>query len=236
MPEMDTYVALDLEMTGIDPKKDRIIEIGAVLVEQGEIKNTFSSLVNPRCTLSDRIIEITGITQAEVDAAPRLEEMLTPLSEFLGNRVLLGHRILSDYAFLKRAYVNVGAVFEKKGIDTLKLARKYLAELPSKRLPQLCAYYGISQHAHRALEDAIAAHLLYQRLRTDFYKEETKKDFEPAGLVYKVKKEAPASKKQKERLLMLIEKHTLSMTVELDSMSKNEVSRMTDKILAKYGR
>lgn len=263
MLRADTYVALDLEMTGLNPKQDRIIEIGAVLVERDEIRAAFSTLINPRCQLQERTIEITGITQAEVDGAPRLEEKLTELSEFIGDRALLGHSILSDYSFLKRAYVNAGISFEKKGIDTLRLARKYLPQLPSKRLADLCVYYQIPQQAHRAMEDAVAAHLLYQRLWYDFgsrlgEKEvltedgngngadgkvaqtltegREKNDFCPRQLIYKVKKEAPASKKQKERLLALIEKHTLSMTIDIDSMSKNEISRMTDQILAKYGR
>lgn len=235
MSEADTYVALDLEMTGLNPKEDRIIEIGAVLVEKGEIKKTFSTFVNPRCQLSERITEITGITQSDVSDAPEIGELLTVLSDFIGDRDLLGHRILSDYSFLKRAFVNGKMSFEKKGIDTLKLARKYLPELPSKRLPDVCAYYGIAQQAHRALEDAMAAHLVYQRLKQDFCREEAK-DFCPQQLIYKVKKEAPASKLQKERLSALIEKHNLSVTIDVDSMSKNEVSRMTDKILAKYGR
>lgn len=254
MQKVDTYVALDLEMTGLNPKQDRIIEIGAVLVEKGEVKKTFSTLIDPRCQLQQRTIEITGITQADVDGAPRLEEKLTELSEFMGDRVLLGHSILSDYAFLKRAYVNAGIPFEKEGIDTLRLARKYLPQLPSKRLTDMCIYYQIPQHAHRAMEDAMAAHLLYQRLWQDFGRScgseaqkpedadagcvgsAEKNDFCPRQLIYKVKKEASASKKQKERLLALIEKHTLTMTIDIDSMSKNEVSRMTDKILAKYGR
>lgn len=228
-----TYVALDLETTGLSAKKDRIIEIGAVLVEEGEIIDTFSTFVNPRMELPERIVEITGITQKDVDKAPEISEILTDLSDFIGDRVLLGHRILFDYSFLKRAFVNKKMEFEKKGIDTLKLARKYLPDFPSKRLPDLCVYYGISQQAHRALEDARAAHLVYEKLKEQFYDE---KMFEPCRLVYKVKKEAPASKRQRERLLALINKHNLHTPIEVDSMSKNEVSRLTDRILAKYGR
>lgn len=233
MGKGDTYVALDLETTGLSAKQDRIIEVGAVLVEGGEIKDSFSTFVNPRRELPAKIVEITGINGKDLEHAPVLEEILTELSDFIGDRALLGHRILFDYSFLKRAFVNAGMCFEKKGIDTLKLSRKYLPELPSKRLSDLCAYYGIEQRAHRALEDARAAHFLYQRLRERFYEEEA---FRPQQLVYKVKKEASASKKQKERLLSLIDKHKLYIPIEVESMSKNEVSRLTDQILAKYGR
>lgn len=229
----DTYVALDLETTGLNPRQDRIIEIGAVLVENGTIKNSFSTFVNPHRILPEKVVEITGITQNETDHAPEMSEILTVLSDFIGDRSLLGHSILFDYAFLKRAFVNAGMEFEKKGIDTLKLSRKYLADLPSRRLPDLCAYYSISQQAHRALEDARAAHFLYQKLKTDFYEKEV---FQPRQLIYKVKKEARAGERQKARLLSLIKRHKLYMPIEVDSMSKNEVSRLTDRILAAYGR
>lgn len=237
MEETHTYVALDLEMTGLNPKQDRIIEIGAAFVEDGEIKKTFSSFVNPHCRLSEQIQTLTGIRQDDIDVAPEMAELLPALAEFLGDRNLLGHRILSDYSFLKRVFVNAGLPFEKRGIDTLKLARKYLPHLPGKRLSDVCAYYGIEQQAHRALSDAVAAHLIYQKLKEDFCRDgKGEEDFCPKPLLYKIKKEAPASRVQKERLSALLERHKLSIEMEVDSMSKNEVSRMTDKILAKYGR
>lgn len=233
MKTEDSYVALDLETTGLNPKRDRIIEIGAALVEEGTIKDTFSTFVNPRSTLPEKVTEITGITEADILSAPALEEILVNLSDFIGDRHLLGHSILFDYSFLKRAFVNAGRKFEKRGIDTLKLSRRYLPELPSKRLQDLCVHYGIPQRAHRALEDAQAAHFLYRKLKADYYEEEI---FRPQPLLYKVKREARAGERQKERLLALLRKHTLSIPMEVDSMSKNEVSRLTDQILAKYGR
>ena len=232
----DSYVALDLEMTGLKPKEDRIIEIGAVKVIDGEAADSFSTLINPRMELSERITRITGIRQQELESAPEIEDILKPLSEFIGELPLLGHRILFDYSFLKRAMVNHKLPFEKSGIDTLVLSRKYLPELPSKRLEDMCLYYGIPQQAHRAMEDARAAHLLYGKIKEQFLSKDNRLDFEPKQLLYKVKKEAPASEKQKKRLSELIEKHKLVLDVEIQSMTKNEVSRLTDRILAKYGR
>lgn len=232
----DSYVALDLEMTGLKPREDRIIEIGAVKVINGEAEDSFSTLINPRMELPDRITEITGIRRQELENAPEIQEVLEPLSEFMEDLPLLGHRILFDYSFLKRAMVNHKLSFEKSGIDTLALSRKYLPELPSKRLEDMCRHYGISQQAHRAMEDARASHLLYGKIKEQFLREDNRRDFEPKQLLYKVKKEAPASEKQKKRLSELIEKHKLVIDVEIQSMTKNEVSRLTDKILAKYGR
>lgn len=232
----DSYVALDLEMTGLRPKEDRIIEIGAVKVIDGEATDSFSTLINPHMELPERITQITGISRQELTGAPAIEDVLEPLSEFIGELPLLGHRILFDYSFLKRAMVNHKLPFEKSGIDTLALSRKYLPELPSKRLEDMCLYYGIPQQAHRAMEDARAAHFLYGKIKEQFLGEDNLQDFEPKQLLYKVKKEAPASEKQKKRLSELIEKHKLVLDVEIQSMTKNEVSRLTDRILAKYGR
>ncbi len=230
---MNTYVALDLEMTGLKPKLDKIIEIGAVLVEEGEVQSSFSTLINPGRELPPEIAELTGISEEELKAAPRMEEILTELSEFIGNRILLGHQILFDYAFLKRAFVNGGMKFEKNGIDTLKLTKKFLPHLPGKSLPALCRYYGIEGQAHRALEDARASHLLYQKLREQFYQEA---DFRPQPLRYRVRKESPAGVRQKEQLLSLMRKHNVSIGAEVDGMTRNEVSRLTGQILAKYER
>jgi len=229
----DTYVALDVETTGLSPKSDKIIEIGAVLVEKGVMRDTFSTFVNPRRDVPEKIVEITGITQQDLAGAPEIGDILGRLRDFIGERDLLGHRILFDYSFLKKAFVNGGMSFEKKGIDTLKLARSYLPELASKRLCDLCAYFGISQQAHRALEDARAAHLLFAQLKERFYPAQ---GFAATPLLYQVKKEAPAGKRQKERLLALAERHQLTLPGEVDAMTKNEVSRLTDQILAVHGR
>lgn len=230
---MNTYVALDLEMTGLKPKEDKIIEIGAVLVEAGEICDTFSTLINPGRALDPEITELTGITGEALRDAPRMEDILTELSDFIGDRNLLGHGIGFDYAFLKRAFVNGGMTFEKSGLDTLKLSRKFLPQLPSRRLQALCAYYGIAQRAHRALEDARAAHFLYQKLKDQFYTEE---DFCFRPLLCRVKRERPASRRQTDRLLFLMQRHKLPIERDVEFMSRNEVSRLTDQILAKYGR
>ncbi len=239
----DTYVSLDLEMTGLSAKTDRIIEIGAVKVAGGEVIDTFSSYVNPHTEVDARVLELTGIRQEDLKHAPDLTELLPDLLTFLGDHVLLGHRILTDYSFLKRAVVNAKGTFERSGIDTLKLSRKMYPSLPAKRLSDMCAYFGITIEAHRAIGDARATHLLFEELKKAYadktYESEaevTEADFTPKALLFKVKKEAPASQRQKKRLRELVELHHITLTTEIDSMSKNEISRMTDRILAEHGR
>ena len=97
----DTYVAIDLETTGLDPKKEKIIEIGAVKVVDGQVAEEFATLVDPRRLLEERISELTGITDAELSGAPYIDEVIGPAAEFIGDLPLLGHRILFDYSFFR---------------------------------------------------------------------------------------------------------------------------------------
>lgn len=230
-----SYVSIDLETTGLNPKRDKIIEIGAVKIVNNKICDTFSTFVNPNRMLDKKIIELTGITDEHLAKAPGIEEIIEGFMEFLGDFPLLGHSILFDYAFLKKAAINKKMAFEKEAIDTLKIARKYLNELEHKNLDYLCKYYEIPHQAHRALEDAMATSRLYVKLAEEFYQEEDTV-FQPQKLFFSVKKDTPITKPQKERLYNLIEKHKLNVDYELDKLTRSEASRYTDKILAKYGR
>ena len=134
----DDYIALDLETTGLNPKLDKIIEIGAVRVRKGRTEDTFHSLVNPGRAVEERVSELTGIDDGMLAGAPDMGQLLKPLLAFIGGDILIGHRILFDYSFLKKEAVNQGVSFEKEGIDTLKLARKFLPDLESRRLAYRC--------------------------------------------------------------------------------------------------
>ena len=231
----DSYISIDLETTGLNPKQDAIIEIGAVKIREGQVVDTFSTYVNPGRKLEERITALTGIEDAMVADAPVIEAIFPALEEFLGEDPWVGHRILFDYSFLKKIAVNLKKPFEKKAIDTLKISRKYLGELEHRNLEYLCEYYEISHHAHRALADAQATHELYQKLAEKFYTEEDSL-FTPTPLQFAVKRDTPATKPQKERLYRLLEQHTINLDRDVEKLTRSEASRITDKILAKYGR
>lgn len=230
------YIALDLETTGLDPKKNKIIEIAAVHVKDGAVIERFQTLLNPGWRLPEQITELTGITDEELLDAPVIGEKLGEFLELIQDRVIVGHSIMFDYSFLKRAAVNQGLVFEAKAIDTLRIARKYLSDLPSRNLHELCVHYGIEHHAHRALADAEATHELLVRLWEQFYREETADDFLPRELHYQVKREGPITKPQKERLLRMLEQHKINPEYDVMRLTKNEASRIIDKIILKYGK
>ena len=164
-----TYLAIDLEMTGLNVKRDHILEIGALRMENGRPSGEFSALINPHCTVPETITQLTGITQEMAEAGEELEEVLPRFLEFAGDLPLLGHNLNFDYSFLKQAFVNVKLPFERSGIDTLKLARKYLPGEQKKKLTELRVLFGIDTGAvHRAVSDAYAAALVYERLLSEY--------------------------------------------------------------------
>lgn len=232
---MQSYVSIDLETTGLDPKRDKITEIGAVKIICGERRETFSTLVNPGRKLEPRVAELTGLTDADLAEAPCIEEVLPKVIVFLGDLPLLGHSVLFDFSFLKKAAVNARLTFEKQAVDTLKIARKYLADLERRSLDYLCAYYKIPHQAHRALPDAEATADLYACLAEHFFTEEEAL-FQPQPLVYQAKRDTPATKPQKERLCRLAEQHSLVLDVDIEKLTRSEASRLTDQILSRYGR
>lgn len=232
---MDQYIAVDLEMTGLNPKLDRIIEIGAVKVENGLVTEEFETFVNPGRILEPRITELTGIRDEDLAGAPAIKGVIGSFIDFAGELPLVGHRIQGDYAFLKTAAVNSGFQFERTGMDTLRISRACLPELESKRLKDVCSFFGISVNAHRALNDAKATYELYEKLEDRFLK--TYPDlFKPVSLVYKARKESPIRKQQKERLEQLIKRYGIDCPYDLDFLSRNEASRYYDQICSKYGK
>lgn len=232
----EKYISVDLETTGLNPKSDKIIEIGAIKVENGEIVDSFETLINPGRKLEQRIIDLTGIKDADLENASYIEEAFEQFVCFLGDYPLLGHSVLFDYSFLKKEAANEKRQFEKVGIDTLKIARKYLDKLEHRNLGFLCEYYDIPISAHRALEDAVATHKLYENLIKDFYKADEPDDiFRPSKLLYKVKRDTPATKAQKERLVRLLDMYKVDLGYDIDRMTRSEASRETDKLLATYG-
>ena len=232
---LNNYVVVDLETTGLNPKSDKIIEIGAVRVENGQVTETFSTYVNPFRKLEERIVKLTGITQEMVDSAPKIAEVLPQFLAFEKELPLVGHKILFDYSFLKKACQNEGYDFERTGVDTLHISRIVFPELPSKTLQAMCEYFQIPLMAHRAFEDASATKQLYELLKETCRKHpDVDKIFAEKQLIYQVKKESKASERQKKKLQELIESMHVSVDFSIDELTRNEVNRYYDKIKSGY--
>ncbi len=231
-----SYVAVDLETTGIGAKREKITEVGMIKVVDGVVVDKYHTMVNPHREIPERIVELTGITDEMVKDAPGIEEVLPQVIAFCDGLPLLGHQIIFDYGFLTQAAVNMKLEFKKDAIDTLKLCRYLMPGAEKKNLGAACTYFGIvPETAHRALSDAMSTHLLYTTLMARFG-ESRGELFEAKPLIYKAKKERPATKRQKQHLQDLLKYHRIETAVHIDHMSGNEISRMIDKIIFTHGR
>lgn len=156
-----TFVVLDLETTGLDPQVDEIIEVGMVRIEDGQVGETFHTLVRPSRPLSPRIRSLTGLDDTELADQPTWPEVRAAVLAFLRDVPVVGHHADFDLAFLERhAGYRAARVY-----DTVDLARLVLPGLPSYRLEALCAHLGLSDRPnHRALADARATATLFMAL------------------------------------------------------------------------
>lgn len=233
---LDAYVAVDLEMTGLAAKTDRILEIGAVKVLNHKIADTFQMFVNPHRTLSQTVTELTGITQEMVTGAAEDVDGLKQLIAFSADLPLVGHNIMFDYSFLKQCAANHKIAYEKEAVDTLKISRACFPELESKKLEAMCQYYQIGKtQEHRALADAQMTAQLLECLIEEFGERQPEL-FLPKPLQYRAKRQGPATPAQKRDLIELMTYHKIKADIEVDALTKSEASRMIDKILFTYGR
>jgi DNA polymerase-3 subunit alpha (Gram-positive type) len=234
---MNTYVVVDIETTGTKPLESDIIEIGAVYIEDGKVKDTFNTLVRPTQMITSYITSITGITNEMVQKADPIEVVMPKFITFCKSAVLIGHNVIVfDYRMLKVKATRLGLPFEKKAIDTLTIARKVLGHLPSRKLGDLCAYYDIPlMNAHRAYDDAYATYLLFTCLQKDFY-ENNKILFEPEKMTWELPKFVPITKKQEGYLLKLMEMHKIKYAQDIRLLSKSEASRKIDQLIQEYGK
>ena len=165
----DTYVVVDVETTGLSPSFDKIIEIGAIKVENGNVTGRFCSLINPRCEISKKITDLTGITNEMVLNAPYIENVISDFEQFAANHYLVGHNVSFDFNFLAQAYARyLNKNLNNDRIDTLRLSRTALPELKNHKLVTLCNHLHITQKAHRAEGDCLATFQLFEFLRNDY--------------------------------------------------------------------
>lgn len=153
-----TIVTFDLETTGTNSSKDKIIEIGATKMIDGEFTEKFSTFVNPKTHIPEGATYINHITDEMVKNAPTIDEVIPDFYKFCYGATLCGHNAKNfDILFLNNEAKECGYVFLNPLIDTLELSVKYVRGIPNNRLSSLCAKYKIvNENAHRAYEDSIS--------------------------------------------------------------------------------
>ncbi|MBT6069382.1 hypothetical protein HOG48_06560 [Candidatus Peregrinibacteria bacterium] len=162
------FIALDLETTGLDPETDAIIEIAAIKFEDGEIIDSFQTLINPGRRIPTIVTQITNITDEMVVDAEAFEIHKKSVEEFIGDLPILGQNIQFDISFLR----NAGIKLENLELDTFVLARAIIPNAESYSLEVLTKNLEIDHSsAHRAYDDALASVKLMEKLRLLLLKE-----------------------------------------------------------------
>src|SRR5947207_14188636 len=140
-----TFCVVDVETTGGSALDGAITEVGAVKLRGGECLGTLQTLVNPGTAIPPEITVLTGITEAMVLPAPRIDEVLPALLEFVGDAVIVGHNIRFDLSFLDAALVRGRRPrLANRHVDTLALARRLVRdEIPNLRLSTLARHFRV---------------------------------------------------------------------------------------------
>lgn len=159
------YIVIDIETTGLNLNDNEIIEIGALKVSNNEIVDKFSSLVKPKKFavidgekkyIDDFIMQLTGISNDDLNSAPGIKNVLEEFLDFIGKDILAGHNIdCFDLNFLYDAFQhNLNYTLDNDYVDSIKISRKLFPNFPNHKLKTLCNEFNIKHTpTHRAIQD-----------------------------------------------------------------------------------
>lgn len=161
----DEFVVFDIETTGLSSQNDRITEIGAVLVKDGEVLERYNTFVNPEMPIPEKITELTSITDEMVADAPTIDKVLPEFFAFVKDRMLIAHNADFDTSFIRRAADRLGIPFPNSYLDTVAMSRYVNPELSKHKLDVLADYFGLRDFKHhRANEDAEMLSMIFYKM------------------------------------------------------------------------
>lgn len=173
-PLSGEFIVFDIETTGLSVKNERITEIGAVRMVNGEIKETFSTFVNPEKHIPEKITELTGITDSMVADAPSEREAVKNFLDFCGkDAVVVAHNASFDTSFIKAASERSQLDYSLTHIDTLAVSRGIFPQLAKHKLDSIAKFLKLGNfNHHRACDDAMMLAKIFQvmlsKLSEDF--------------------------------------------------------------------
>ena len=160
------YVALDVETTGLSPKNgDRVIEIGAVAIENQGIIAGFSSLIDVDKRIPWQVQQVHGITNEMLEGEPKPDEVWSEFYKFIAGSILVAHNASFDIGFLRHEFALLSMSLNNRSLCTLQMSRKQYPHLPNHKLETVSRYlFGESceqMQRHRALDDAKLAAMIW---------------------------------------------------------------------------
>ncbi|MBB6669636.1 3'-5' exonuclease [Cohnella nanjingensis] len=164
---LHNVTVFDFETSGLDPARDRVIEMAAIRCYEGEIVSQFTTLVRFDGILPPKITELTGLTSEQLALGMDEDTAFRILNRMIGDSILVAHNAMFDLGFLHHALQRLaGRSFSNDFIDTLTISR--MRHTYPHTLKEMCARYGIAnEHAHRALSDVYATWQLLGKLNEE---------------------------------------------------------------------
>lgn len=163
----ESYVALDIETTGLSAYKNEIIEFAAVKVENGAVTDSFQTLIKPKVNIPYFITNLTGISDCDVSGAPTIDKALPQIRKFIGDSLIVGHNVTFDIKFLSVNFERYMSLpMWNSYHDTMYISRQLFPEMPHHRLKDLEQKFGLkNEHAHRALSDVMLTVSAYEYMK-----------------------------------------------------------------------
>ncbi|MFA5104764.1 MAG: 3'-5' exonuclease [Candidatus Margulisiibacteriota bacterium] len=160
------YVIVDIETTGLYPEKSEIIEIGAVKTEGTKEVDVFTTLIDPKCDIPEKIVSITGISREMTQGMPDIKKALSDFLDFSAGKVLVAHNSDFDIPFLRHhCEKHLRKSLNNKTICTLKIARLLFPQIRNHKLHTLAEHLGVDViNRHRAMGDCETTFHIWNKL------------------------------------------------------------------------
>ena len=160
------YVIVDIETTGLEPEKSRIIEIGALKTDGPKETDVYTTLIDPGCDIPENIVAITGITGEMLRGKPDIKKALSGFLDFISGKVLVAHNTEFDIPFIQHhAEKHLKRKMDNKTVCTLKLSRILLPQLKNHKLHTVAEHLGVPVHdRHRAMGDVETTFHVWNKL------------------------------------------------------------------------
>ena len=170
MPASEPIAIIDFETTGLSPDVgDRVTEVGVVVIAEGQIVDSFQSLMNAGVRIPRFIEQFTGITNAMIRNAPPVNDVMFELAAFIGELPLVAHNASFDRKFLDAELSYIGRERQQDMACSVLVSRRVYPEAPSHKLGELVRYVGLPTDGiyHRALADATMTAQLWLQMQAD---------------------------------------------------------------------
>ena len=164
---VDNYVLVDIETTGLSPKKDEIIEIGAIKVRENKIVDTYDTLLKIDGYLNPFITRLTGITNEMLEEGIEQQNALEGFVEFAGNEIIMGHNVNFDINFIyDKCESYLDYYLSNDFVDTMRIAKHVLPNVRNYKLGTLADYFDVDyRNAHRGLKDVEITYEVYNKMK-----------------------------------------------------------------------